>query len=468
MGHLSGKTVANYFILEPIGTGGMAEVYQVYNLDTKETKAMKILLPSLARQKNMVKRFLKEAKIQYKLRHPNIIKTESYGYEKDTLYFVMDYIHDPNSDAPNDLAKILERGSLPLDQALPVIEQVCDALEYSHNFKLPYGERGIIHRDIKPSNILFDPITKRYILTDFGIAKVAYGATISLGNYVFGSPEYMSPEQCSGAAEIDHRTDIYSLGIVLYEMLTGTVPFTGDIPPTAIMEKHIRESLAFPVTAKIPGKVKKVIHKALEKDPQKRYPSALSLALAFKAAAEKYCYSDLYTENSQEKQDRLDKAMHGINEARVLYSEGHFHKSLERLDTGLALLPSSHPCYKDASKLKKKIMELLDMNPIIPILIKRTKGEIRRQRFESALTLTDRMLDIIHKESLFYPEIIRLKENIKTGQKAYLQGEMHYLELTPRRAVALLLLLLLGVLFSYGGGSLLLDNMAYFQVFINN
>lgn len=461
-----GKKIANYKIIDYIGSGGMADVFKVYNLETTEVKAMKILSQSLIHKPNMIRRFLREAKIQYKLRHRNIIHVESYGRRKNIYYFVMDYIHNP-SGFPNVLSKILEISPLNLEVAVEMITQICDALEYAHNLRLPQEKVGIYHRDIKPANILYEEATRRYILSDFGIAKAAYGSSISLSGKVFGSPEYMSPEQCAGKEDLDGRSDIYSVGIVLYESLTGRVPFTGEIPAAAIMEKHLKENITFPPEVNIPKPIKKVLLKALEKDPNKRYQTALSFSLSLKCALEKVPYE---IRKKTLTPDEEYRGMFLINSAKFKINNLNYNEGLQDIEEALSILPTNHKSFHEGVKLKKEVIQLLDNNPLIPNLINRTRRAIRKKKFIIANSLLERLLPLINKESIYYNEIIRLRESIEAGRKLLtcnpLTKSFDYPLSLKEIFLTIFMIIIAGAL-SYGIITLLLEHFKIVLILLN-
>jgi serine/threonine protein kinase/Tfp pilus assembly protein PilF len=263
-----GKIIKNeYRIEEKIGSGGMADVYKATKLSTNEIVALKVLPDKLARDNEMVQRFHREIRLTSALKHPNIVQIIEDGEEYGIHYFAMEYVDG------DDLSEIMRReGALSQQQAIGITTQVCNALEYAHG-------KGIIHRDIKPENIL---LTKdgRVKITDFGIAKAADGTHLTKTGTAFGSPEYMSPEQCQGDPKLDYRSDIYSVGVVLYQMLTGEAPFTGTI--ATIVHHHIYEPPTPPrqKNPAVPEWLDRVILKSLEKSPQLRYQSAAEMRRA--------------------------------------------------------------------------------------------------------------------------------------------------------------------------------------------
>ncbi|HID63482.1 MAG TPA: serine/threonine protein kinase, partial [Anaerolineae bacterium] len=274
-----GRMLGQYELMELIGKGGMARVYKSIQPALERYVAVKLLHPSVAADEEFLTRFQREAKAAASLRHPHIVQIFDFGHQAELYYMVMELIDGPTLRDELQRLKALDE-TLPFSEVQRIIGEVSEALDYAH-------DRGIIHRDVKPANILLTP-ERQAVLSDFGLAFMIEGPRQTITGFV-GTPEYMSPEQGQGLA-VDGRTDVYSLGVVLYEMLTGQVPFTSKTP-MAIVMKHISEPLPSPrsVNPGIPEGVEQVLLKAMSKDPQDRYGRAgeLSRALvgAFEAAA---------------------------------------------------------------------------------------------------------------------------------------------------------------------------------------
>lgn len=267
---LIGKTLDKYRIIEQIGQGGMATVYKAYQANLDRFVAIKILAPQHAQSPGFRERFFREAKSIAQLSHANILPIHDVGIEDDLCFIVMKFV------AGASMSDIMgER--IPLPRICTYIDQIAGALDHAH-------ENGIVHRDIKPANFLLD---KEWVfLTDFGIAKIMEGSTVlTTAGEIMGTPAYMSPEQAMGKPT-DYRTDIYSLGIVLYQMVTGEVPFKGETP-YGVMFRHVNDPLPLPrtVAPDLPEPVEHVILKALAKAPEHRYESAGKLAEALRMAA---------------------------------------------------------------------------------------------------------------------------------------------------------------------------------------
>ncbi len=285
MPHLTGKTLGNYQIIERVGKGGMATVYKAYQPALDRQVAVKVIHEQLASEDiEYVKRFQREAKVVASLRHPNIVQVFDYGVENNLPYMVMEYLDGHTLKA--ELQALAAKGQpMPFDEVRRIFEAVASAVAYAHS-------QGLIHRDIKPANI-FLTHKGEVILTDFGIARVAGGTQYTASGVVIGTPDYMSPEQCQGAHG-DARSDIYSLGIVLYEMLTGRVPFEADTPLSVIM-KHVSEPPPPPrqINASIPEPVASVLMKTLAKEPDDRYPRVEEVMTALDSAFAKSSVSPL-------------------------------------------------------------------------------------------------------------------------------------------------------------------------------
>jgi Tol biopolymer transport system component/predicted Ser/Thr protein kinase len=278
MSDLIGKTLGAYRILEQIGVGGMATVYKAYQPSMDRDVAVKILPHYLSQDAEFAKRFQREARAIAKLEHAHILPVYDYGEADDTTYIAMRYVQ------AGTLKERIARGPLCLDEINRLVGQIGSALDHAHRL-------GVIHRDVKPSNVLIDDQGNTY-LTDFGLARMMESSQqLTASGVGVGTPAYMSPEQGQGV-KVDHRSDIYSLGVILYEMITGHVPFEAETPMGVVL-KHITEALPLPrkVTPTVPEGVEKVILKALAKDPAHRFQTAGEMVEALnivvrKAAAE--------------------------------------------------------------------------------------------------------------------------------------------------------------------------------------
>lgn len=273
MENLTGKQLGPYRVIAPLGEGGMAAVYKAYQPSVNRYVAVKVLPQYFARDPQFVARFEREAQVLAQLQHPNILPIFDYGQSQGHTYIAMPLI------TGGSLAGLMQNQRLDFKTIRKIINQVGDALDYAHS-------RNLIHRDVKPANILIDE-RGNCLLTDFGLAKIVEGsAKLTSSGTIMGTPAYMSPEQGKGYV-LDRRTDIYSLGIILYELAVGRAPFEADTPMVVVV-KHINDPLPFPssIIPDFSPALEQVIIKALEKDPQKRYQTASEFVEAVDAALE--------------------------------------------------------------------------------------------------------------------------------------------------------------------------------------
>lgn len=250
-----------YRILSKIGVGGMADVYKGEDTLLGRPVAIKILHANFASDDEFVSRFKREAQAAGKLNHPNIVNMYDVGYDQDMHYIIMEYV-----DGETLKEYITRHHRLSIDEAVKITISIGEGLEHAHAM-------GIVHCDIKPHNVIITN-TGRVKVTDFGIARAMNSTnTVMYTNSIMGSAHYLSPEQASGKS-VDGNTDIYSLGVVLYEMLTGKVPFEGDTP-IAVALKHVREKVIPPTryNPSIPPLLESVVLKALAKNPADRFES---------------------------------------------------------------------------------------------------------------------------------------------------------------------------------------------------
>ncbi len=263
-----------YQIVRSLGGGGMAEVYLAHDELLDRDVAIKVLRSQYASDKEFVERFRREAKSAASLSHPNIVSIHDRGETEDgTYYIVMEYV-------PGGTLKehVLRKGPLAPDTSIEVATQIAEALKVAH-------EKGVIHRDIKPQNILITD-SGDVKVGDFGIARATSAAALTQTGHVLGSVHYMSPEQAMGT-HVDPRSDLYSLGVVLYEMLTGERPFNAEAPMGVVM-KHVDGHPRSPkeVNSRVPEEISAVTTKLLAKNPADRYPSAAELIKEFERVKE--------------------------------------------------------------------------------------------------------------------------------------------------------------------------------------
>jgi serine/threonine protein kinase/Tfp pilus assembly protein PilF len=260
-----GSTLAErYEIIEELGKGGMGRVYRVVDKKIDEEVALKILNPEISTNKKTIARFQNELKLARKIAHRNVCHMYHLGEEEGTSYITMEYVPG------EDLKSFLRRsGQLSVAKTISIAKQVCEGLAEAHRL-------GVVHRDLKPQNIMIDKEGNAKIM-DFGIARSLEGKGVTGEGVVIGTPDYMSPEQVDGKG-VDQRSDIYAMGVILYEMATGRVPFEGETP-FSVAVKHKTETPSDPrkLNTQIPDDLSTVILKCLEKDREKRYQSTEEL-----------------------------------------------------------------------------------------------------------------------------------------------------------------------------------------------
>ncbi len=261
------KQLGKYDIIERLGRGGMAEVYKGYQASLDRHVAIKLLHPFLADDPEFKDRFEREARNVARLRHPNIVQVYDFEYDetRESYYMVMELID--GQTLKDHLTTVLKRGDqLSLEEIFRIIHGAGEALAYAH-------ARGMIHRDVKPANLMLDS-DNRIVLTDFGIAKIVTGVQFTASGGMVGTPAYMAPEQGLGE-QGDERSDLYSLGVILFELVTGRLPYEGDTPLSVIL-KHLNEPIPSVLDFKpgVPEPLVAFIYKAMGKEPEERFQSA--------------------------------------------------------------------------------------------------------------------------------------------------------------------------------------------------
>ncbi|HLJ81559.1 MAG TPA: serine/threonine-protein kinase [Ktedonobacterales bacterium] len=262
---LIGQQLGDYVLEAELGHGSMGVVYRARHVTQNKPYAVKVLLEALTTDMSFVTRFTREARIVGRLHHPNIVRVYEAGRQGQHLYFVMEYF--PGSTAGQILK---ERGRMPVGQAVEIIAQAADALEYAHT------QGHLVHRDIKPENLMVDRWCRVKVL-DFGLARVEGLHSITRAGTVVGSLYYVSPEQLLGQ-QIDGRTDVYALGISIYEMVTGVRPYRGQT--LTEMSEAIMKGVATPpvqIEPSVPPELERIIARALDRDLTQRYGSASEL-----------------------------------------------------------------------------------------------------------------------------------------------------------------------------------------------
>ncbi len=273
---LEGQTLGKYRVMEPLGRGGMAQVYRAYHPQLDRYVAVKVLRWDLLDEEEFLERFRREAQAVAALRHPNIVQVFDFDVQDDLTYMVMELLEGDTLKARLNDYRVRDE-KMPLGEVVRILLDVLDGLAYAHS-------EGMIHRDIKPANVM---LTKRgqAVLGDFGIAQIVGGTRHTAPGVLMGTLNYIAPEQ-GLEGRSDARSDIYSLGIVLYEMLTGRPPFDADTP-LAILMKHVNDPLPLPrrIDPDIPESLERVVLKALAKQADDRYQAAVEVAEALRRAA---------------------------------------------------------------------------------------------------------------------------------------------------------------------------------------
>ena len=246
-------------ILELLGKGGMGAVYKARQPSLDRLVAVKVLPPEVGADASFSERFTREARALAKLNHQNIVAVHDFGRANDLYYFIMEYVDGAT------LRQLVDAGELQPAEALSIVPQICDALQFAH-------DEGIVHRDVKPDNILLDS-KGRVKVADFGLAKLLdrapADASLTGTNQVMGTPHYMAPEQMQGSHDVDHRADIYSLGVVFYEMLTGQLPIGRFEPPSKKVQVDVR--------------LDDVVLRSLQSEPDRRYQHVSEIGGAVKS-----------------------------------------------------------------------------------------------------------------------------------------------------------------------------------------
>lgn len=271
---LSGHLIGGYEIIRRIAHGGMSSIYQALDPETGRVVAFKVLPPAMGLDPDFKARFEREINVMRRLEHPHIVPILGFGEEEGVSFIVMPFYER------GTVKDRLEGDGIPLEDSARIIEQVSEALAFAH-------EHNVVHRDVKPSNMLIDD-QGNVALSDFGFAHLPDVSMSLTGSAIIGTPAYMSPEQCRGD-KVDGRSDQYSLAIVLYEMVTGSVPFNSETP-MAIVVQHLNDPVPFPtdVNPKLPDSIQDVLLKALSKDPDDRYPTIESFNQAYQLEAAKH------------------------------------------------------------------------------------------------------------------------------------------------------------------------------------
>ncbi len=263
---------SQYAVERSIGQGGFAVVFLVRDLTLKRPLAVKVISPDLIISHAVLERFRREAETIAQLSHPNIVPVHFVGSKGDLFYLAMTFV-----DGESLADRVSREGSLSVEESARILREIASALDLAHR-------RGVVHRDVKPHNVLLEKETRRALLTDFGIARTAEGEHLTATGMVVGTPAYMSPEQVTGD-KVDHRADIYALGIVGYEMLAGQLPFTGENQQAVLMQRVMGDPTPIDqIKPEVPQWLASVVSKCLATDPALRVGDAGEIARALETA----------------------------------------------------------------------------------------------------------------------------------------------------------------------------------------
>jgi hypothetical protein len=340
---LRGQTLGQYQLMARLGRGGMATVYKAYQPSLDRYVAVKVLSTFLAQDPDFTDRFEQEAKAIAKLNHPNILPVHDYGQEGELIYIVMRYVDG------GTLQDMMLGQSLDLDTAVEITAQMGGALDYAH-------QQGIVHRDVKPSNVLMAD-GNWALLSDFGLARIIGASTrITKTGVGMGTPDYIAPEQARGA-NVDGRSDIYSLAIVLFEMLTGRVPFEGD-SSLVVLYKHVTDPPPPPreINPDIPEAVERVVLKALAKDPIDRFQRVGDMVTALQQAVTggPVMTAAVSLESLEAERERQERRLAGLYaQAVTLLKAEEWQKALEKW-ARVQVIDPTHPDPQEVASRAKR------------------------------------------------------------------------------------------------------------------
>lgn len=367
------KKIGKYEILSDLGKGAMGMVYRARDLRLGRLVALKTMLEGVDKDEDLVKRFNIEAQAAAQLNHENIITVYDLGEEGDVYYIAMEYLEG------EDLKNVLLKKKLSLPEKLNIILQICSGLEYAHKM-------GVVHRDVKPANVMILG-TGKIKLMDFGIAHMASSDMTRTG-MIIGTPDYMSPEQVMGK-KIDNRSDIFSTGVIFYEMMTGKKPFTSD-SVTSILYKIAHEPLPSfdELGVEVPIEIETIINKAVEKEPEKRYQAMTEMMKDLKAVI------DLYGEQKMATMPSLHNEIKKlIEEGKNLQKARKFQNAAEVYNKALSLDPDNSMLKRLIEKVESELIKM-KMSDVDGIL-KESERLAAERKFAEALKVAESSFDIL-------------------------------------------------------------------------
>jgi serine/threonine protein kinase len=367
------KKIGKYEIFSELGKGAMGMVYRARDMRLGRLVALKTMLEGVDKDEDLVKRFNIEAQAAAQLNHENIITVYDLGEEGDIYYIAMEYLEG------EDLKTVLLKRKLSLPEKLNIILQICSGLEYAHKM-------GVVHRDVKPANVMILG-TGKIKLMDFGIAHMASSDMTRTG-MIIGTPDYMSPEQVMGK-KIDNRSDIFSTGVIFYEMMTGKKPFTSD-SVTSILYKIAHEPLPSfeEIGVEIPLEIETIINKAVEKEPEKRYQTMNEMIKDLKAVI------DLYGEQKMATMPSLHNEIKKlIEEGKALMKARKFQNAAEVYNKALSLDPDNSMLKRLLEKVEAELIKM-KMSDVDGIL-KESERLIAERKFAEAIKVAESSFDIL-------------------------------------------------------------------------
>jgi TonB family protein len=383
-----------YRVLHRIGSGGYGEVYLGEHVQLHRKVAIKFLLYDFARQPDLVSRFQREARSAATLIHPNIIDIYDVGERNDIHYFVMKYI-----EGETLLQKMNREKRIKVPEAIQIIKQLADALDYAHS-------NNIIHRDVKPSNVMVDTYGKP-LLMDFGVARIQFEAKLTGKGRLLGTPHYLSPEQPLGNP-IDGRSDIYSLGIMFYEMLSGTSPFH-DENSIALVFKHVHEAppLLRERVPELQERICEVVHKMIEKLPEKRYQTGAELVDALEALSDIYPVSTPIPRRSNP-----SMAIYNTDKLLLLARE---HIEKEKVSTAFQILTTVVKRQSDNEPARKEVQGM------VRELIEKARRRMSDNDFRSAREICEQLKQLYSADE----EVVSLYADVGREEKEFREAQFH-------------------------------------------